>query len=132
MEIQYYKMNGEFLFSFIKKSGLVSWMNGSKKINLSIDKLQDARLYKDYDIVVILKGEYHLQSQLDIYSINGNLLYEKSEPENYYFSYLTSDGKKTAVVCDGNEKTKDKYGRTTWKFAIHQQTGNLTRISLAY
>jgi len=132
-QVQYYKLNGEFLFTSIEKTGSICWKNGSKKINLSIDELQDSNIYENYNIIITLKGVKDTERKLSIYSMNGQLICEQEEPENYYFSYLTNDGDKPAVICDGNgKKGSRKNGRSTWKFSINPVTGELVRISVAY
>lgn len=36
------------------------------------------------------------------------------------------------VVCQGNEQTKDKFGRNDWNFTLDIETGEWKRQSLAY
>lgn len=133
-KIQYYSFYGDFLFSYDKRTGDIDWKvnNSIKKIN--VDNLFQAILYLKYNVIVVLKGLKNIESKLMIYSTEGKLICEKNHPENYYFSYLTFDGDKPAVICEGNGKGKsiDKYGRTTWKFSIDSAGGELRKISLAY
>ncbi|GEM_PF-1355493 len=130
---RYYTLTGELFFTFIKLGGLVSWKNKDGINELFINQLIGAEIYKKYQVIGVLKGNRDTQRKLIIYSMDGQLISEQDEPENYYFSYLTYDDEKPAVICEGNGKNGSrKNGRSTWKFSINPVTGELIRISVAY
>ena len=132
-QVQLYTLYGEFVFTQNGESGLVSWRNKDNIIKITIDELQDAKIYEKYMVIVIIKGKKLEETTLIIYSMDGKLICEQEHPENYYLYYLTSDGDKPAVICEGNgKKGSIKYGRSTWKFSINPVTGELLRISVAY
>jgi hypothetical protein len=132
MQVQYYSLTGDFVFSYTKNSGGVSWNSKYGPKEIFVNDLLSANIYQPEEIVIVLSGVKNKNCKLLIYGFDGDLKVQCHEPENYYFSYLSRYEGRPAIVCIGNEKTKDNYGRNDWKFVINPITGELTKISLAY
>ncbi len=132
MQVQYYSLTGDFIFSYTKNNGSVSWNSKYGHKEIFVSELLSADIYQHEEVVIALSGVKNRNCKLLIYSFDGNLKVQCHEPENYYFSYLSTYEGRPAIVCIGNEKTEDKYGRNDWKFVINTITGELTKMSLAY
>lgn len=129
--VYFYSYKAKLIMSYSKDTSQVCLEYNENLIIKHLDYLNQANIYKELDIIIVLTRQKN-DKKLMIYHIDGGIICEKREPKDYYFSHLTSDGDKPAIVCDGDEKTKDKYGRSTWKFSINSITGELIKLSLAY
>lgn len=53
-------------------------------------------------------------------------------PSGYTFYRFAQVENEVNVVCQGSEKTEDKFGRNDWNFTLNVDTGEWKRQSLAY
>ena len=110
----------------------MSWKSNFDIKSICVNKLISAEFYSDTKVIICMYGEKRGKCILSIYNIEGELEKHISQPDNYYFSYLSIYKNIPTVVCQGDETTADEFGRRDWKFTIDLQNGKLIPMSLAY
>ena len=83
---------------------------------------------KEDKYMIIMSNDSKVQGL----GFDSKILFTCHIPYGYTPVYLTDGGGKQIVVCDGDEKHTDAYGRFSFNFYIDTTTGQLTKGTLAY
>lgn len=66
------------------------------------------------------------------YSNDGIFLFEKDEPEDLKFLYLSVLDHYPSLVCEVDTIHADFHGRSTYHFKIEKTNGELIKVGMAY
>lgn len=130
--VYYISFEGQEIFTFNKVDGNIRWQYNKQLISINCPNTENAQIYLNNDIVVTIVLTNQLDKMIKGFALDGKLLFEKEPPKGYIFKYLSTSKNLPAVVCDGGQSNADKYGRSTWHFAINTKTGDMSKVSLAY
>ena len=103
---------------------------GNKKRVINIPLLREVSLGCNKRFFV-LTGD-NCKCKLLVYTFKGEKISEYLPPNGYIFYRFAKVGNEVNIVCQGSEKTEDKFGRNDWNFTMNVDTGEWKRQSLAY
>lgn len=81
--------------------------------------------------IYVLIAENNKDKLLE-YSRKGDVINEFLPPNGYTFYRFGQVAEDLQIICQGDEKSKDKYGRNDWKFTYNFDEGEWNRDTLAY
>ncbi|MEC5425169.1 hypothetical protein QGM71_16910 [Virgibacillus sp. C22-A2] len=131
-QIYYLSYEGKKIFEYNKKLGGISWEHNGEIIDINCDYIENARLYVEEEVVMVITRTRQGNGKLLGFKLNGMLLFEQVVPEEYQLLYLSSINNRPSVVTEGSKKHADSYGRNTWHCMIDIKTGKLSKANLAY
>jgi len=108
----------------------INWDSGGNGITIICDRVHQAQLDEQQNLVIALLGINDTPSEMVIYNSNGSTNKTLSGPKDFYFSYLTKHPEiGTAVVCSTDSPIDDWYD---WYFSIDFRRGALFRQGPSY
>lgn len=129
-KVYYYSYSGVLKLFCDMKLGIIEWGNDGKTKKVNIHGIQEvlySPLFKR--ILILCDGG---KSELIGYNLEGDLLFKVNQPEGFKLLYFTWSNENVWVVCDGDKKNEDQYGRYRYNFRLDLNKGNLFKESLAY
>lgn len=122
-QVQQYTFDGKLSFTYIVEQGMISWKNADKTMKIYVEEFDDAQIYQNYNVIAVITGGLQKKRKLTIYSMEGQLICEQGQKENYYSSYLVFGvNGSPAIMCEGKYIFDSKY-------SINPINGELKKIS---
>ena len=126
----YFSFRGEKELICDLKTGKVEWIFHNREYKLEIDEIEQIGYFPEKDAILIICG--HQNQKLLRYNLQADLLFNVSSPLDFTMKYFSKANDKMLVVCDGNSKETDQFGRFTYNFIIDKTTGKLIKDGIAY
>jgi hypothetical protein len=119
-------------FYYNKNTGKTFWLHNGLKVDLVLNSINNAKIYKGENLVLCITSNTNGVTKLLGYSTDGKLIFEKDEPVDLKFLYLSVANNHPSIVCEGDAKHTDKFGRSTHHVLVNKNNGYLTWANLAY
>jgi hypothetical protein len=130
-EYQYVSFEGKLILSYCVGTETVTIIDADqKKKVIKIPLIHDLSISNNQRFFVLAGKD--VDSKLIEYTFQGEIVNEYFPPRGYLFYRLGQVKSEVNVVCQGNEETKDNFGRNDWNFTLNAETGEWRRQSLAY
>ncbi|WP_077320212.1 hypothetical protein [Virgibacillus proomii] len=128
-KVFYHHFDGSLLMFYNLKTGLIQWEHNKNDIEITVDSLIQVGYYPYKKLILIMyKTKDREVIALDL---KGDYLYEVSPPNGYKMMYFQEFTDHISIVCDGDDKHQDKFGRNRVNFKLDILNGNLTKGNLA-
>ena len=121
--MQHYTYDGRLSFTYIVEQGMIAWNNADKTIKIHVENFEDAQIYPNYNVIMVITDGRQNDRKLAIYSMGGQLICEHGQPEKYYSSSLIFGVNESPVIIYEGKHIFD------WKYSINPVTGELKKIS---
>lgn len=131
-QVYYISFDGKPIFTLDKIKGKVSWLHQDQLVEVNCKNIISAKLYVEQAVIIVITASNQVDGKLEVFALDGILLFAKQPPQGYSFVYLSTSKNKPFVVCDGEKTNADAYGRSRWHFAIDTKTGDMIKENLAY
>lgn len=126
--IYFYNYDGDFVLSYDLGEKIIKWVYLNEKVMCTVPGLNQAMYNKETEHILILYDNKVVR----IMALNGEVLYENNITNGYICKYLSRVEGRPVVVCDGDEKHQDKFGRYRVNFYINEQNMTLEKGNIAY
>lgn len=129
-KVYYYNFDGDLELAYDLELGIIEWVFQGEKKQLFIKNIKQVGFFPQEQRLFVICG--FSNQELLGYTIEGNSIFKVDSPPEFRMMYFIKIKDEIAIVCDGNKKHEDKYGRYRYNFVIDINTGQLRKGSLAY
>lgn len=135
-DFYYYSIDGALIFQYYDSTDIISW-GYNQKYEIEIPYKETVSFYPNQKLILVI---YRISSkqtsvtEIKIFDLYGNLIYQAKSPEGYTMAYVTDVlNNQIKLVCDAViEENRDSYGRDRFHFLLNLDTGKWTKLGLAY
>lgn len=126
----YFSFRGEKELVCDFKTGKIEWNFHNREYKLVINEIVKIGFFPEKDTILIIRG--HQNQKLLRYNLQGDLIFCVSPPFNFQMRYFDKSKDNMLVICDGNSKETEQFGRFRYSFILDLQNGQLNKCSYAY